>query len=154
MWLRFREQHVGLATDIKAIFHQVGIIDEDQPALRFLWRNLELERPPDVLAPYMLPAKCQVQSLWRKNKDWDEPLDEADQSIWKNWLGDLMRLSELELPRCFCINTCLEASIQLHIFADVSQMGFGAVCYARYSLPDGTIKVSYVMARNRVAPLK
>ncbi|KAL9952529.1 hypothetical protein ACROYT_G039798 [Oculina patagonica] len=33
-------------------------------------------------------------------------------------------------------------------------MGFGAVCYARYSLPDGTIKVSFVMARNRVAPLK
>ena len=29
------------------MFHQVQII-VDQPALRFLWRNLELERPPDV----------------------------------------------------------------------------------------------------------
>ena len=65
-----------------------------------------------------------------------------------------MRLSELELPRCFCGNTCHEASIQLHVFADASEMGFGAVCYARYSLPDGSIKVSFVMARNRVAPLK
>ena len=102
--------------------------------------------PLGVLAPYMLPAKCLVQSLWRKNKDWDEPLDEADQSIWKDWLEDLIRLSELELPR-FCVNTC-------HIFADASEMGFGAVCYARYLLPDDTIKVSFVMARNRVAPLK
>ncbi|XP_022785230.1 uncharacterized protein LOC111325651 [Stylophora pistillata] len=33
-------------------------------------------------------------------------------------------------------------------------MGFGAVCYARYLLPDGTIKFSFVMARNRVSPLK
>ena len=33
-------------------------------------------------------------------------------------------------------------------------MGFGATCYVRYSLPDGTIKVSSVMAWNRVAPLK
>ena len=33
-------------------------------------------------------------------------------------------------------------------------MGFGAVCYARYSLPGDTIKVLFVMARNRVAPLK
>ena len=46
--LRFREQRVGLAADIEAMFHQVQIIEEDQPALRFLWRNLELERLPDV----------------------------------------------------------------------------------------------------------
>ena len=46
--LRFREQRVGLAADIKAMFHQAQIIEEDQPALRFLWRNLELQRPPDV----------------------------------------------------------------------------------------------------------
>ena len=72
----------------------------------------------------------------------------------KDWLEDLMGLSELELSRCFCVNTCPEASIQLHVFADASEMGFGAVCYARYLLPDSTIKVSLVMARNRVALLK
>lgn len=33
-------------------------------------------------------------------------------------------------------------------------MGFDAMRYTRYSLPDGTIKVSFVMAGNRVAPLK
>ena len=58
-----------------------------------------------VLDPYMLAAKCLIQSLWRKNKDWDEPLDEGDQSVWKDWLEDLMRLSELELPRCFCVKS-------------------------------------------------
>ena len=46
--LRFREQRVGLAADIEAMFHQVQIIEEDQLALRFFWQNLELERPPDV----------------------------------------------------------------------------------------------------------
>jgi len=38
---------VGLAADIEAMFHQVQIIEEDRPALRFLW-TLELKRPPDV----------------------------------------------------------------------------------------------------------
>ena len=109
--------------------------------------------PLGVLAPYIPPAKCLVQSLWRKNKGWDEPLDVEDQRIWEDWLGDLMKLSEFELPRCFCVDTCSEASIYLHVFADASEMGFGAVCYATYSLPDGTIKVSFVMARNRVAHL-
>ena len=48
MLLRFRKQRVGLAADIEAMIHQVQIIEEDQPALRFLWWNLELERPPKV----------------------------------------------------------------------------------------------------------
>ena len=30
------------------MFHQLQITEEDQPALRFLWWNLELQRPPDV----------------------------------------------------------------------------------------------------------
>ena len=42
--LRFREQRV----DIEAMFHQVQVIEEDQPALRFLWWNPELERLLDV----------------------------------------------------------------------------------------------------------
>ena len=46
--LRFKKQRVGLAADIEAMIHQVQIIEEDQPALRFLWWNLELERPPKV----------------------------------------------------------------------------------------------------------
>ena len=110
--------------------------------------------PLGVLAPYILPTKCLIQSLWCKKKGWDEPLDEEDQRIWEDWLGDLMKLCEFELPRCFCVDTCPEASIQLHVFADASEKSFGAVCYARYSLRDGSIKVSFVMARNRVAPLK
>ena len=35
--LRFREQRVGLAADIEAMFHQVQIIEEDQPALSGTW---------------------------------------------------------------------------------------------------------------------
>ena len=50
--------------------------------------------PLGVLAPYTLPAKCLIQMLWRKNKGWDEPLDEEDQRIWEGWLGDLVKLSE------------------------------------------------------------
>ena len=38
-----------------------------------------------VLAPYVLPAKCLIQTSWRKNKGWDELLDEEDQSVWEDW---------------------------------------------------------------------
>ena len=110
--------------------------------------------PLGVVAPYMLPAKCLIQTLWRKNKGWEEPLDEEDQSVWEDWLDDPAKPSEFKLPRCFCVDTCPETLIQLHVFADASEKGFGAVCYARHVFPDGRVKFSFVMAGNRVDPLK
>jgi len=69
--LQFREQRVGLAADIEAMFHQVQIIEQDQPALRFLWRNLEMERSPDVYQMLVLifgvaSSQCMANYVLRK----------------------------------------------------------------------------------------
>ena len=45
--MRFREQRVAIAADIEAMFHQCLVIEEDQPALSFLWR--ELQSWPELL---------------------------------------------------------------------------------------------------------
>ena len=45
--LRFRQQPVALIADIEQMFLQVAV-REDQPALRFLWRDLETDRPPNT----------------------------------------------------------------------------------------------------------
>ena len=110
--------------------------------------------PLGVLSPFTLPAKCLMQNLWRKKANWDAPLSEDDESVWRDWLGDLSDLQELELRRCFCKDMCIGTTVQLHVFADASEKSFGAVCYARFVLPDGNIHVAFVMAKNRVAPLK
>ena len=103
----------------------------------------------------MLSAKCLIQLLWRKNKGWDEPLDEEDQSTCDDWLGDLMKLSEFELPRCFFVNACPEASIKLHVLATHPKWDLAPFTMLdTHALSDGTIKFSFVMERNPVAPLK
>ena len=53
------------------MFHQVQIIEEDQSALRFMWRNLELERPPDVYQMLVMifgaaSSPCKVNYTLRK----------------------------------------------------------------------------------------
>ena len=310
MLLHFREERVALTADIEAMFHQCRIIEKDRPALRFLWRNLESDRPPDVyemqvmifgaasspctanyilrktaddnrddpsfstttletveknvymddllksvpdnttavklqreltsllarggfrltkwssssravlaqiadsertrpslnldledlpverllglqwntetdafrfsvgsgkvvltkrgvlsqvssvfdplgvLAPFLFPAKYLIQTLWRKKKDWDEPLEDSDKVVWENWLEDLSFLKEFEISRCFCDEAFQNADVELHVFGDASEKGFGAVCYARYVLADGRIRVSFVMSKTRVAPLR
>ncbi|KAJ8009554.1 hypothetical protein DPEC_G00090090 [Dallia pectoralis] len=52
--LRFGEHAVGISGDIKGMFHQVQLLPEDRPLLRFLWRQ-EKEEPPDVFEWQVLP---------------------------------------------------------------------------------------------------
>ncbi|XP_046856139.1 uncharacterized protein LOC124449243 [Xenia sp. Carnegie-2017] len=46
--LRFREKKVALTADISNMYHRVLIPVEDQHVHRFLWRDLEIDRPPDT----------------------------------------------------------------------------------------------------------
>lgn len=39
--LRFREHSIAISSDIKGMFHQVRLLLEDRPLLRFLWRDLQ-----------------------------------------------------------------------------------------------------------------
>ena len=110
--------------------------------------------PLGVLSPYLFLAKSLIQTLWRKRKHWDESLEPEDLVVWEKWSADLSFLQEFQLPRWTSIDKPSDALVQLHLFGDASEKGFGAVCYIRYTFPDGRIHVSFVIAKNRVAPLK
>ena len=99
--------------------------------------------PLGVLAPFLLPAKCLIQSLWRTKKDWDEPLDGDDKVVWEDWLADLSSMRVFELPRCLCSDAPQEAQVELHVFGHAPEKGFGAVCYTRHAFPHGRIEVAF-----------
>ena len=58
--IRFRERAVAIAGDIDQMFHQVLILPRDRPALSFLWRSMEVNRPPDTyeMNKAIFGAKC------------------------------------------------------------------------------------------------
>ncbi|KAK7916727.1 hypothetical protein WMY93_012488 [Mugilogobius chulae] len=53
--LRFREHCVAISGDIKAMFHQVRLLPEDKPLLRFLWRSMKRREEPTVYEWQVLP---------------------------------------------------------------------------------------------------
>ena len=88
--LRFRQKEVAVMGDISKMYHRVLIPERDQHVHRFLWRNLETEREPDVYVKTVLtfgdkPAPAMAQTALRKtaeeNKN-DHP--EAAEALTKN----------------------------------------------------------------------
>lgn len=73
--LRFREHSVAISGDIKAMFHQVRLLPEDKPLLRFLWRGMKREDEPTVYEWQVLPFGttcspcCATYALQRHVKD-------------------------------------------------------------------------------------
>ena len=69
--LRFREQEVALVGDISKMYHRILIPEQDQHVHRFLWRDLETNREPDVYMKTVptfgdKPAPAMAQIALRK----------------------------------------------------------------------------------------
>ena len=87
---REREREVAVMEDISKMYHYVLIPERDQHVHRFLWRNLETEREPDVYVKTVLtfaekqaPAMAQkaLRKIAEENKN-DYP--EAAETLTKN----------------------------------------------------------------------
>lgn len=51
---RFRENSIAITGDMKEMFHQVRVIDSDIHAQRFLWREEDMKRKPEVFVVEVL----------------------------------------------------------------------------------------------------
>ena len=110
--------------------------------------------PLGVVAPLLLPARKFLQDLCYRGLGWDSPLSEADQLKWTHWLECMRLASQIEIPRC--LTNCLSQveGLELHLFCDASEIGYGAVAYLRSYYPDGTVQCSFLIGKSRVTPRK
>ncbi|XP_036343160.1 uncharacterized protein LOC118752381 [Rhagoletis pomonella] len=108
--------------------------------------------PTCLLAPVIITGKRVCQDLWRRGCAWDDPLPEPLQSEWQRFRRELPLINKIKIPR-WTFSTA-DSSEQLHIFCDASTAAYAAVSYLRVVQPSGDIKVSILMAKTKVAPLK
>ncbi|XP_035990493.1 uncharacterized protein LOC118562319 [Fundulus heteroclitus] len=92
--LRFREHSIAVSSDIKGMFHQVRLLPEDRPLLRFLWRDLQRDSPPRVYEWQVLPFGttcspcCAIYALQRHVRDHTQPGDAVRGSIENHFYVD------------------------------------------------------------------
>lgn len=97
--LRFREHSVGISGDIRGLFHQVLLLPEDRPLLRFLWRGMRRDEPPDVYEWRVLPFGttcspcCASFALQRHVSSHSTPDEDVRHSV----------------ERCFYVDNCLQS---------------------------------------------
>ncbi|XP_049300551.1 uncharacterized protein LOC125774324 [Anopheles funestus] len=111
--------------------------------------------PLGLLSPTIIIAKLFMQQLWSlktngKSWDWDSELPSHLQREWSAFHSKLHSLREVSIPRYTSVKqaTC----VQLHIFADASQVAYGACCYVRAE-SQHKISVQLVAAKSKVVSL-
>lgn len=92
--LRFRQHQVAVSGDIRAMFHQICLLPEDRPLLRFIWRDMRCEDPPDVYEWQVLPFGttsrlcCAIFALQQHARNYQDTHPEVLQPVQKNFYVD------------------------------------------------------------------
>ena len=111
--------------------------------------------PLGFIAPVVLPAKKLLQDLTRRKLKWDEEIEEEDVLIWENWLQDIPNLMNVTIERSIIPEHFGDLQlIQLHHFADASEMSYGAVSYSRVVDVNNNVHCAFLFGKGRLAPIK
>ena len=96
--LQFRERKVAVMGDISKMYHRILIPERDQHVHRFLWRNMETDRDPDIYLKTVLtfgdkpaPAMAQIalRNTAQKNKvDYPEVAEVLTNNVYMDDICD------------------------------------------------------------------
>ena len=149
------------------------LVDSDQLSFNFnknkITNNLYEQRPTKrqllsvimsifdplgFLAPYTTHSRILMQLLWSKEVKWDDKIPDEEFEIWKIWLHEIDFVKDCKISRYYMSTESEIKSIELHIFCDASKKAYAAVGYWRFILSNNSYRVSIIMAKSRVTPLK
>jgi len=94
-----------------------------------------------------------MQQTWTLNISWDDALPEEVQEKWQRYTQDFEKLQTLRIPRRV-LNPRDSLSVNLLGFCDVSEHAYGACIYVQTEARDGSIEVSLLCSRSKIAPVK
>ncbi|XP_060801917.1 uncharacterized protein LOC132902105 [Amyelois transitella] len=159
---------LGFDLSFKRIPHEV-FEKERKPTKRELLRIImSIYDVHGFLGPFIIQGKIIMQETWKSDIKWDEPVSDEMFTSFRNWLEQLQTLNRISIPRWYFrvspysaaseaqtrADTAALYTLQLHLFCDASPSAYAAVAYWRKENSDGSVQVSFVASKSRLAPIK
>ncbi|XP_018392979.1 PREDICTED: uncharacterized protein LOC108772033 [Cyphomyrmex costatus] len=103
--------------------------------------------------PVTVTAKIFLQRLWALHCHWDDEIPRQLLDCWMDYYKRLPYLNALSIPR-WTTSSSQTVHRALHGFSDASTAAYAAVVYLRTVSHDGSVTVTLLTAKSKVAPLK
>lgn len=99
------------------------------------------------VSPFVLTIKVFLLELCRIKSDWDTIIEYNVKRQWKNWQGELKNVRKVEIAR-------VRLPIDYTASDIVLERAYGVVAYLKFQLMKEKPHCSFIMAKNRLAPIK
>ena len=153
------QRSLGVCWDTHCFTFRVG--SEPKPFTKrgVLSTTSSLYDPLGLAAPVTIQGKFLLREMTshlkeRQLEEWDQPLPVELKASWDNWCDSLVNLQNVQVPHAYSTIPPKDATrVELHVFCDAYTRGIAAVAYFKVFLRDGTIEVSFVIGKAKLAPL-
>lgn len=141
---------LGMRWDTESDTFRFSYRPKDQPATTAAEVLSQLASVFDalqVVGPHIMAGKLFLQAIQlQKDFNWAKPLTDYQAEWWRRWYADLKVIAGLTIPRWYGFPR--NTPTALHIFADASTAGYGAVMYL---VSQEQPIVAFVQSKSRVA---
>ncbi|XP_018396617.1 PREDICTED: uncharacterized protein LOC108774886 [Cyphomyrmex costatus] len=108
--------------------------------------------PLGLVGPVTVKTKILLQNIWKLQLSWDETVPIEIHTAWKTFQESMSELNNISFPRHVCLKQAVD--LQLHGFADASEVAYGACVYMRSANAVNAHQVMLICSKSRVAPIK
>ncbi|XP_062538799.1 uncharacterized protein LOC134207095 [Armigeres subalbatus] len=119
---------------------------------RILSAIARLFDPLGLISPVVVTDHLINQQLALLHSVWDAPVPTQLEHKWVDFHRRLSKLTEFSIPRFAFVEDYVD--VQLHCFADASDLAYGACLYVRSVDGRGNVRIELLASKSRVAPLK
>ena len=109
--------------------------------------------PVGLLTPFIIKGKILMRQLWVAGTDWDDPVLVEMRQKWVAFFKEMFELTQLSFKRSVKPENTAKNPV-LVIFSDASKEAYGACCYIRWELSNGSYKSMLLLSKSKIAPVK